>query len=197
MANEMQFRATTRIIATRGVKEYRETIPAVVRPDDHVLEVGCEWGTTTAVLARYAAHVIGTDISPKCVGRARTMRPGLDFRVLDAFDVRSVLDLGLPITKVYMDLSGLSGYRGLLDLIALIQTYAGIVRPDTVVVKSGALKHFAQCCSPWPGATPLIGKVAQVGGSRPDGELPPLDDAPLPPAVGRIAKKRPGSDRGF
>ena len=64
MANETQFRATTRIIATRGVKEYRETIPAVVGPDDHVLEVGCEWGTTTAVLAQYAAHVIGTDISP-------------------------------------------------------------------------------------------------------------------------------------
>ena len=85
MANETQFRATTRIIATRGVKEYRETIPAVVGPDDHVLEVGCEWGTTTAVLAQYAAHVIGTDISPKCVGRARAMRPGLDFRVLDAF----------------------------------------------------------------------------------------------------------------
>src|SRR5690348_8072460 len=101
MANERQFRATTRIIATRGVKEYRETIPAVVRPDDHVLEVGCEWGTTTAVLAQYAAHVIGTDVSPKCVGRARALRPGLDFRVLDAFDVRSVLDLGVQPQGVY------------------------------------------------------------------------------------------------
>ena len=154
MANEKQFRATTRIIAARGVQEYRQTIPAVVGPGDHVLEVGCEWGTTTAVLAQYAAHVIGTDISPKCIGRARAMRPGLDFRVLDAFDIRSVLDLGLPVTKVYMDLSGLSGYRGLLDLIALIQGYAGMVRPDTVVVKSGALKHFAQHCSPWQGVTP-------------------------------------------
>jgi hypothetical protein len=153
MANDMQFKATTRIIAARGVREYRETIPAVVGPSDHVLEVGCEWGTTTAVLARHAAHVIGTDISPKCVARARAMRPGLDFRVLDAFDIRSVLDLGLPVTKVYMDLSGLSGYRGLLDLIALVQGYAGIVRPDTVVVKSGALKHFAQYCSPWQGVT--------------------------------------------
>src|SRR5436190_11015534 len=129
--------------------------PSRGRTGDHVLEVGCEWGTTTAVLARYAAHVIGTDISPKCIGRARAMRPGLDFRVLDAFDVRSVLDLGLPVTTVYMDLSGLSGYRGLLDLIALIQGYAGIVRPETMVVKSGALKHFAQRCSPWQGAGDL------------------------------------------
>jgi len=78
MANEMQFRAATRIIATRGVREYRETIPVVVGPDDHVLEVGCEWGTTTAVLARHAAHVIGTDISPKCIGRARAMRHYID-----------------------------------------------------------------------------------------------------------------------
>ena len=42
MANDRQFKVTTRIIATRGVKEYRDTILAVVRPDDHVLEVGCE-----------------------------------------------------------------------------------------------------------------------------------------------------------
>jgi hypothetical protein len=75
--------------------------------------------------------------------------------VLDAFDIRAVLDLGLPVTKVYMDLSGLSGYRGLLDLIALIQGYAGVVRPDTMVVKSGALKHFAQRCSPWQGSGAL------------------------------------------
>src|SRR5215470_19436096 len=126
----MQFRATTRIIATRGVQEYRETIPAVVRPGDHVLEVGCEWGTTTAVLARYAAHVIGTDISPKCIERARAIRPGLDFRVLDAFDIRSVLDLGVPVTKVYMDLSGLSGYRGLLDLIAYGSDVEGVEDPE-------------------------------------------------------------------
>jgi len=39
-------------------------------------------------------------------------------------------------------------------LIALIQSYAGIVRPDTVVAKSGALKHFARCCSPWQATTP-------------------------------------------
>ena len=94
------------------------------------------------------------------------MRPGLDFRVLDAFDVRSVLDLGLPISKVYMDLSGLSGYRGLLDLIALIQSYAGIVRPDTVVAKSGALKHFARSCSPWQAATPACQHTADHIGHK-------------------------------
>ncbi|MGW5364173.1 hypothetical protein [Actinopolymorpha pittospori] len=42
MANEKQFRARTRIVATRGVAEYRATIPALVDRDDVVLEVGCE-----------------------------------------------------------------------------------------------------------------------------------------------------------
>ena len=176
MANEMQFKAATRIIATRGVQEYRETIPAVVGPADHVLEVGCEWGTTTAVLARYAAQVIGSDISPKCIARARAMHPGLDFRVLDAFDIRSILDLGLPVTKVYMDLSGLSGYRGLLDLIALIQGYAGIVRPDTVVAKSGALKHFARHCMPWNGGAAPAGR--QSGGGSTVAWLASADSGP-------------------
>ncbi|GAA5018152.1 class I SAM-dependent methyltransferase [Actinopolymorpha pittospori] len=151
MANEKQFRARTRIVATRSVAEYRATIPALVDRDDVVLEVGCEWGTTTQVLARHARQVLGTDISPRCVERATKMRPDLDFRVLDAFDVRSVLDLPQQFSKVYMDLSGLSGYRGLLDLMALVNTYAAVVGPDTVVVKSGALKHFAQRCTPWPG----------------------------------------------
>jgi hypothetical protein len=50
---------------------------------------------------------------------------------------------------VYVDLSGVSGYRSLLDLIALLQMYATVLRPHTMVVKSGALKHFASHCTAW------------------------------------------------
>lgn len=151
MANERQFRTRTRIVAARGVREYRETISRLVRPDDIVLETGCEWGTTTAILAEHAAHVVGTDVSPVCIERARKSRPELDFHVLDAYDIRTALDFGLPFTKVYIDLSGLSGYRGLLDLIALVNGYAATFRPEIVVVKSGGLKHFAERCTPWRG----------------------------------------------
>ena len=58
MANDNQFKTKTAFVATRGVREYRATIPHVVRPDDSVLEVGCEWGTTTALLARHARSVL-------------------------------------------------------------------------------------------------------------------------------------------
>ena len=63
MANENQFKLSTIYIATRGVKEYRESIAQWVNKNDIVLEIGCEWGTTTALLAAQCREVIGTDLA--------------------------------------------------------------------------------------------------------------------------------------
>jgi len=156
MANDRQFRVRTTYVATRGVAEYRATIPLLVSSGDRVLELGCEWGTTTVLLARTGSEVIGTDISPKVIERARRSHPDVRFEVLDAFDIRAALELMPCPTKVYIDLSGFSGYRSLLDVIALLESYAAVLRPDAIVVKSGALKSFAARCRPW----------------RPDGRLP-------------------------
>jgi hypothetical protein len=98
--------------------------------------------------------VIGTDVSPECVERARREHPGIRFEVLDAFDVRAALGLGKQFTKIYIDISGLSGYRSLLDVIALLTMYATVLRPQAIIVKSGALKHFASQCFPWRGSGP-------------------------------------------
>jgi 2-polyprenyl-3-methyl-5-hydroxy-6-metoxy-1,4-benzoquinol methylase len=149
LANDSQFKFPSRVVATRGVAEYRASIQRLVQPSDVVLELGCEWGTTTVLLAQRCLSVIGTDLSPDCIERARSSHPELRFEVLDAFDVRSALAVGRHFDKVYMDLSGLSGYRSLLDVIALVSMYATVLRPDTIVVKSGALKHFASRCVPW------------------------------------------------
>lgn len=151
MTNDSQYKITSRIVATRGVREYRATIEELVTDQDVVLEIGCEWGTTTELLSARARQVLGTDISAVCIERGLAQHPNLDLRVLDAFDLNAVLRLNLQISKVYMDLSGLSGFRGLLDLIALINNYSTSLQPDTIVVKSGALKHFAQLCQPWTG----------------------------------------------
>ena len=155
MANEGQFKLRTRFVATRGVQEYRATIDTLVTPDDVVLELGCAWGTTTTLLGQRCREVVGTDVSPDCITRARRTYPALRFEVLDAFDVRAALDLGRPFTKIYADLSGFSGYRALLDVISLLSMYATVFRPPAIVVKSGALKHFAAHCVAWgtgPGA---------------------------------------------
>jgi tRNA/tmRNA/rRNA uracil-C5-methylase (TrmA/RlmC/RlmD family) len=84
MANENQFKLSTKYIATRGVKEYRESIAQWVNKDDVVLEIGCEWGTTTALLAAQCREVIGTDISPDVITRAQERHPQIHFEVLDA-----------------------------------------------------------------------------------------------------------------
>ena len=149
MANENQFKLNTKFIATRNVKEYRETIPVWVNENDVILEIGCEWGTTTEILAQHCKEVIGTDLSLECIQRAREMRPNLHFEVLDGFDVLSVLNMSKQFTKVYIDISGLSGYRSLLDVISLLTMYSTILRPEAIIIKSGALKHFAFNCIPW------------------------------------------------
>lgn len=149
MPNDRQFKIKTRFIGTRNVREYRQTIPVWVNEDDVVLEIGCEWGTTTVQIAPQCREVIGTDVSPECIARAREQHPDIDFAVLDAFDVRAALDLGRDFTKIYIDMSGLSGYRSLLDVISLLTMYATVLKPEAIVVKSGALKHFASLCEPW------------------------------------------------
>ena len=149
IANDRQFRLKTKYIATRGVDEYRASIGKWVHADDAVLELGCEWGTTTVLIAPFCKEVVGTDVSAACIERARREHPGLRFEVLDAFDVRAAADLGTQFNKIYIDLSGLSGYRSLLDMISLLSMYATIMRPDAIIVKSGALKDFALNCIPW------------------------------------------------
>jgi trans-aconitate methyltransferase len=145
-----QFHVRTTYVAARNVGEYRATIPQWVNEDDVVLEIGCEWGTTTALIAPHCRLVIGTDVSPKVIERARREHPDLRFEVLDGFDARAALELGERFTKVYIDMSGLSGYRSLLDVIALLQMYATVLRPEAIVIKSAALKNFARHCVAWP-----------------------------------------------
>lgn len=147
--NEKQFKLKTKFIGTRKVKEYRETIPVWVNENDVVLEIGCEWGTTTQLIAPHCQEVIGTDISDECIRRAREKHPDLHFEVLDGFDVRAALDLGKQFTKIYIDMSGLSGYRSLLDVISLLTMYATVFRPEAIIIKSGALKQFAANCIAW------------------------------------------------
>ncbi len=157
MANDRQFRVRTQFVAVRNVGEYRASIPVYVSAQDAVLEIGCEWGATTHLIAERAGFVIGTDVSADCVERARRERPGIRFEVLDCFDVRSALALagsiGRPFTKVYIDMSGISGYRSLLDCIALLQMYGTVLTPKAIVVKSAALKNFASHCIAWDEGT--------------------------------------------
>lgn len=146
MANENQFKLTTKFIATRGVDEYRQTIHIWVRPEDFILEIGCEWGTTSNLIAAQCPNLIATDISLDCIQVARQKYPGIRFEILDAFNIRQAMRFGVQFTKIYIDMSGLSGYRALLDVISLLTMYASVFSPEAIIIKSGSLKQFAQNC---------------------------------------------------
>ena len=146
MANENQFKLTTKFIATRGVDEYRQTIPIWIRPEDKVLEIGCEWGTTSTLIAAKCPNLIATDISLDCIQVARQKYPGIRFETLDAFNIRQAMKFSVQFTKIYIDMSGLSSYRALLDVISLMNLYASVFAPEAIIIKSGSLKQFAKNC---------------------------------------------------
>lgn len=149
MANENQFKLFTKFIATRGVEEYRQTIPIWVRPEDTILEIGCERGTTSTVIWEKCKNIIATDISLDCIKVARTKYPEIRFETLDAFNIRRAMELGSDFSKIYIDMSGLSSYRALLDVISLTNMYASVFKPEAIIIKSGSLKQFARNCVNW------------------------------------------------
>jgi len=93
--------------------------------------------------------LIATDISLDCIKRARNLRPDIRFEVLDVYDINKALSFKEAFNKMYIDVSGLSGYRSLLDVIALLNMYATIFTLEAIVIKSGALKNFAKRCVAW------------------------------------------------
>lgn len=149
MANDNQYKLNTKFIATRGVEEYRQSILKWIKPEDIVLEIGCEWGTTSRLIAERCKNLIATDVSLVCITKARQLYPDIRFETLDAFNIQAAMKLNAPFTKIYIDVSGLSGYRSLLDVIALLNMYASVFSPEAIVIKSGSLKQFARNCIAW------------------------------------------------
>ena len=142
MANEKQFKLNTKIFAVRGVYEYRLTIPALVNQNDRILEVGCEWGTTSRMLHEQCQNLIATDISAKVLLKAKNINPEINFKVLDIYDVKSAMALNFDFNKMYVDVSGFSGYKSVLDVLSILNMYSTVFELDLIVVKSGALKQL-------------------------------------------------------
>jgi hypothetical protein len=144
MANDAQFRLKTLYIATRGVAEYRATIKKWITPTDSVLEIGCEWGTTSRVIFEKCKNLIATDISCECIERARGKYPDINFETLDAYDIKKAMAFKKNFTKIYIDVSGMSGYKSVLDVLSMLNMYSTIFEPEAIIIKSGLLKQLGQ-----------------------------------------------------
>jgi hypothetical protein len=135
----------SRVIITKGVKQYRQTIPSFVNKKDTVLEVGCAWGTTSNILYQYADYVVAVDKGASLPTAKRTY-PHIHFEQIDGFDIRRIKGLNLAFTKVYIDISGC---REITDIIKIIRIYEAVFSPEIIVVKSSNLKYFVEKCDVW------------------------------------------------
>ncbi len=139
------FCGMTKIIITKGVKEFRQTISKYVHPNDIVLEIGFAWGTTTNLLAKKCKRVIGIDKGESYYTAVKKY-PELDFYKIDGFAISEVLKLEYKFNKIYIDISGC---RGIFDVIKIIKMYENVFKPELVVVKSSKLKRFVANCEVW------------------------------------------------
>jgi hypothetical protein len=135
----------TKIILTKGVREYRQTISKYVRKTDTVLEIGFAWGTTTNTLSKVCKKVVGIDKGESYFTAVKTY-PNIQFEKLDGFEVGKVLKLGYKFNIVFIDISGC---RGIHDVIKIIQMYKSAFNPRIIVVKSSRLKRFVAMCKVW------------------------------------------------
>ncbi len=135
----------SRIIITKGVKQYRQTIPYCVNKQDIVLEIGCAWGTTSNLLYQYARYVVAIDKGAS-LPRAKETYPHIHFEQIDGFDIARVKGLSLSFTKVYIDISGC---REITDVIKIIRIYDTVFSPEIIIVKSSNLKYFVEHCQVW------------------------------------------------
>ena len=138
------------IVGARGVREYRNCIGTTVRPGDRVLELGCHFGTTTAILAEAVGpggYACGVDVGPSIIAKAKEEHPGVDFMVGDAWGVGGLARLG-PWDAVFVDVGGLSGADGTLDALALARSLGAALEPRAIVLKSKCLRQLAKNLAP-------------------------------------------------
>jgi len=134
-----------KLIVTKGVKEYRATIPLYICRRDIVLEIGFAWGTTTNLLYKACRKVVGIDKGESYYTAIKNY-PLIEFYKIDGFDISRVLKLGYKFNKIYIDISGC---RSIFDVIKMVQMYKGAFRPELIVVKSSRLKRFLESCWIW------------------------------------------------
>ncbi len=138
------------IIGARGVREYRNCIETVVRSGDRVLELGCHFGTTTAILAEAVGpcgYSLGVDVGTSIIASAKEQHPTIDFMVGDAWGVSGLARLG-PWDAVFVDVGGLSGADGTLDALALARSLGAALEPRAVLLKSKCLRGLARTLAP-------------------------------------------------
>ncbi|HVY59179.1 MAG TPA: class I SAM-dependent methyltransferase [Xanthobacteraceae bacterium] len=84
---------------------------------DSVLEIGCGKGTAAQFFKRRNNRVVGIDISPTAIAKARASFPDIDFRCMDASDIGS-LGARFDLVTLQAVLAYVPSWRELLETVA-------------------------------------------------------------------------------
>ncbi|EJK61746.1 hypothetical protein THAOC_17711 [Thalassiosira oceanica] len=132
------------IIGAVGVKQYRETIPFVVKEGDVCIEVGSHLGTTT------------TEIDKAANGGSMGESRGDGFRTGELarmktkhFGNRACATTNATYDVVYVDIGGLSGSEGLLEAVSLMASISNSLEPRCIVIKSLCIRQLSSCLIPF------------------------------------------------
>ncbi|MBB5911774.1 SAM-dependent methyltransferase [Nocardia transvalensis] len=96
-----------------------------IRPNDAVLDIGCGSGQTSRLAAGVAGSVLGVDISPSAIERARALAAGLDNVTFELADAQ-----GHDFPRQWFDLAiSRFGTMFFADPRAAFANIAGALRP--------------------------------------------------------------------
>jgi len=108
-----------------------------------ILDFGCGKGAVAAALKRPDNEVLGVDISPTAVAKAAERHPDVEFRVLDARELESLLSRRFDLALAMEVLSYLEDWRGALRSLARLADRLFVtlyLPPDPI----GFVKSFAE-----------------------------------------------------
>lgn len=143
------------LVTAGNLEIYRKAAVALLGPADCVLEVGCQLGSTTALLASKAACVVGVDINKDMDGKGRVHTSVADAGLPDniMFDIADPHDLlriqkicnthveNSPVTVLLVDAYDVIGNDLPLELLALCRQLSRVLAPSlhTILVRSKSL----------------------------------------------------------
>jgi predicted O-methyltransferase YrrM len=145
VTSNSQERSPSVIVVTRETVDYHKATRVEVQPADMVLEVGCDLGECCAVASTCCGYerVVGVDLAPLSVSRARKAFPAIRFEVMDVLQAgagEGLRNLQREIkgefSKVLIDING---NRDLGAVCRVIQVVVQELTPAAIIVKSRAL----------------------------------------------------------
>lgn len=138
----------------------RETVAAVVRPGDRVLDACCGTGDLAVAAARTGAKVTGLDFSERMLERARAKEPSIEWICGDLLE--------LPFEDASFDSATIGfGIRNVEDVAAGLRELRRVLRQGgrlgvlEITRPGGFLRHFYGLW--FDRVVPLMGKVLPGG----------------------------------